>query len=60
MIKDYQVFSVKEKKIHALADFFAQAELRQFKGVYIFDDPVNSLDQEKMEYVTQRILEACR
>ena len=50
------IFSEGEKKIHALADFFAQAELRQFKGVYIFDDPVNSLDQEKMEYVTQRIL----
>jgi len=50
------IFSEGEKKIHALADFLAQAELRQFKGVYIFDDPVNSLDLEKMEYVAQRIL----
>ncbi len=50
------IFSEGERKIHALADFFAQLELNNFKGVFIFDDPVNSLDEERIEYVTNRII----
>ncbi|WP_026962302.1 AAA family ATPase [Alicyclobacillus herbarius] len=52
-----QIFSEGERKIHALADFFAECQLNKFKGVYIFDDPVNSLDEERMEYVARRIAE---
>jgi len=50
------IFSEGERKIHALADFFAECELNRFKGVYIFDDPVNSLDEERIEYVSDRII----
>ena len=50
------IFSEGEHKIHALADFFAECELNKFQGVYIFDDPVNSLDEERMEYVSERIV----
>lgn len=50
------VFSDGERKMHALADFFAEAEMNNYKGVYIFDDPVTSLDEERIEYVGERIL----
>lgn len=50
------IFSEGERKIHALADFFAECELNKYKGVFIFDDPVNSLDEERMEYVRDRII----
>ena len=48
--------SIDERKIHALADFFAECELNKFQGIYIFDDPVNSLDEERIEYVSERIM----
>ncbi len=51
------IFSEGERKIHALADFFAESELNNYKGVFIFDDPVNSLDEERMEYVRDRIIQ---
>lgn len=51
-----QIFSEGEKNIHSLADFFAEAEMNEYKGVYIFDDPVNSLDEINMDRVAQRIL----
>ncbi|MEF7439955.1 AAA family ATPase [Paenibacillus lautus] len=51
-----QIFSEGERKIHSLADFFAQSELNNYQGVYIFDDPVNSLDEDKMQYVSKRIM----
>lgn len=50
-----EIFSEGEQKIHALADFFAQAEIDKFKGVYIFDDPVNSLDEIYIDAVASRI-----
>jgi len=50
------VFSEGERKIHALADFFAECQLNNYKGVFIFDDPVNSLDEERIEYVRDRLL----
>lgn len=51
-----EIFSEGERKIHALADFLAEAELNGFRGVYIFDDPVNSLDEERMECVKDRFM----
>lgn len=51
-----EIFSEGEQKVHALADFFAEAVINKFKGVYIFDDPVNSLDEEKIELVKNRIM----
>ena len=51
------IFSEGERKLHALADFFAQCEINKYKGVYIFDDPVNSLDSDNIERVAKRILE---
>lgn len=49
------IFSEGERKLHALADFFAQCEVNKYKGVYIFDDPVNSLDEENTQLVADRI-----
>jgi len=51
-----EIFSEGERKIHAIADFMAEGELNEFKGVYVFDDPVNSLDEERIECVSDRIL----
>lgn len=51
-----EIFSEGEKKIHALSDFFAQCELDKYKGVFIFDDPVNSLDENNIEVVADRII----
>ncbi len=52
-----EVFSEGERKTHALADFLALCKTNNFKGIYIFDDPVNSLDEDNIEVVCQRILE---
>ena len=51
------IFSEGERKIHALADFLAVCKTNNLKGIYIFDDPVNSLDEDNIEVVCQRILE---
>ena len=45
------IFSEAERKIHALADFLAQCQLNNFRGVYVFDDPVNSLDEDILQNV---------
>lgn len=50
-----EIFSEGERKLHALSDFFAQCELDKYKGVYIFDDPVNSLDEGNIEAVARRV-----
>jgi energy-coupling factor transporter ATP-binding protein EcfA2 len=50
------IFSEGERKLHALADFFAQCEVNKYKGVYIFDDPVNSLDEDNIIRVAKRIM----
>ena len=51
-----EIYSEGELKIHALAEFFARCTIDNYKGVYIFDDPVTSLDYERMDYVKDRIL----
>lgn len=50
-----EIFSEAEKKIHSLADFFAQGEVNQFEGAYVFDDPVTSLDEYNIDAVSERI-----
>jgi len=49
------IFSEGEVRIHSLAELFAEAQLTDYKGVYIFDDPVNSLDETNIDYVANRI-----
>ncbi|WP_425449147.1 AAA family ATPase [Dethiothermospora halolimnae] len=49
------IYSEGELKIHSLAEFFAQSQIDDFRGIYIFDDPVNSLDYERIDYVKNRI-----
>ena len=51
-----EIYCEGEQKQHALADFFAQIEIENFKGVFIFDDPVTSLDEFNMEYLAERII----
>lgn len=51
-----EIFSEGEQKQHALADFFAQSEIENFEGVFILDDPVTSLDECNMEYLSERIV----
>ncbi len=52
-----EIFSEGERKLHALSDFFAQCELDKYKGVFIFDDPVNSLDEGNIEVVANRVMD---
>jgi len=52
-----EIFSEGEKKLHALSDFFAQCQLDKYGGVFIFDDPVNSLDEGNIEVVAKRIMD---
>jgi predicted ATPase len=49
------IFSEGEIRIHSLAELFAEATLTDYKGIYIFDDPVNSLDETNIDYVARRI-----
>lgn len=51
-----EIFSEGEQKIHALSDFFAQCAVNNYSGVYIFDDPVSSLDENNIDNVANRIL----
>lgn len=50
-----EIFSEGEQKVHSLSDFFAQCRMEKYKGVFIFDDPVNSLDEDNIELVANRI-----
>lgn len=50
-----EIFSEGERKIHAFADFLAQCEMNKFQGIFLMDDPVNSLDEDKMECIKDRI-----
>jgi len=49
------IFSEGERKLHSLSDFFAQSKLDGYNGVFILDDPVNSLDEDNIENVAERI-----
>jgi len=51
------IFSEGERNLHALSDFFARCKLDNYRGIFIFDDPVNSLDEDNIEIVAKRISE---
>jgi hypothetical protein len=53
--KPSKVLSEGEQKVIALADFLAEASLRQVPAPLIFDDPVNSLDYRRIGEVSNRI-----
>jgi hypothetical protein len=51
------VLSEGEQKVIALADFLAEMSTGEETSPIIFDDPVNSLDYRRMEYVVDRLLD---
>jgi hypothetical protein len=52
-----ETLSEGEQKVIALADFLAEVGLKGNSCPIIFDDPVNSLDYKRLEYVVRRIVE---
>ena len=51
------ILSEGEQKVIALADFLAEAGMPQSNAPVIFDDPVNSLDYKRLQFVVHRIVE---
>jgi len=51
-----EVLSEGEQKVIALADFLAEAQLKSAPSPIVFDDPVTSLDYERMREVVDRIV----
>lgn len=51
-----EILSEGEQKVIALADFLAEAQLKPAANPVIFDDPVTSLDYDRMREVTDRIV----
>jgi ABC-type transport system involved in cytochrome c biogenesis ATPase subunit len=49
------ILSEGEQKVIALADFLAEAQLKASPNPIVFDDPVTSLDYERMGEVVDRI-----
>lgn len=54
------VLSEGEQKVIALADFLAEAALRQSPTPVVFDDPVTSLDYKRLQYLVDRFVEISR
>ncbi len=52
-----QVLSEGEQNVIALADFLAESGVRGSTGPLIFDDPVNSLDYRRLQYIVERLVE---
>ena len=52
-----EILSEGEQKVIALADFLAEAGLHRTTAPVVFDDPVNSLDYKRLQYVVDRIVE---
>lgn len=50
------ILSEAEKKCVALALFFAENELLEVKQPIVFDDPVNSLDTQVVQYFVERLV----
>lgn len=50
-----EVLSEGEQKVIALADVLAEMGLKQSSSPIVFDDPVNSLDYKRLEYVVDRL-----
>lgn len=60
-LKPIKVLSEGERKIIALAGFFAQVDVMPSQSTIVLDDPVTSLDHKWRESVARRIIdEACR
>jgi len=51
-----EILSEGEQKVIAIADFLAEASLRKTSAPIVFDDPVNSLDYKRLQYVVDRIV----
>jgi len=51
------VLSEGEQKVIALADFLAEAAIRTGSAPILFDDPVNSLDYVRLDYIVDRLTE---
>ena len=49
------ILSEGEQKVIALADFLAEASLPKASAPIIFDDPVTSLDHQRLGYVVDRL-----
>jgi recombinational DNA repair ATPase RecF len=45
------VLSEGEQKVIAMSDFLAEASIRTGSSPLLFDDPVNSLDYRRLEYI---------
>jgi hypothetical protein len=52
-----EILSEGEQKVIALADFLAEAGLHRTTAPIVFDDPVNSLDYKRLQYVVDRVVE---
>lgn len=55
-----EILSEGEQKAIALADFLAECSLRRGSAPIVFDDPVNSLDYKRLEYVVHRLVQLSR
>jgi len=55
-----EILSEGEQKVIALADFLAEASMKQSAAPMVLDDPVNSLDYRRLTYVVDRIAEIAR
>lgn len=51
-----EILSEGEQKVIALADFLAEAALKQDKSPIILDDPVTSLDHKRLQHVVDRLV----
>lgn len=51
-----EILSEGEQKVIALADFIAEASLRESASPMLLDDPVNSLDYRRLDYVAERLV----
>ena len=49
------VLSEGEQKVIAMSDFLAEASIRTGSSPLLFDDPVNSLDYRRLEYIVERL-----
>ena len=50
-----EILSDGEQRVSALADFLTEARLDRNNSGIIFDDPVNSLDHERMSIIARRL-----
>ena len=59
-LKPSSILSEGEQKVIAIADFLAESKLSEINRGLIFDDPVNSLDENRKSEIADRLVrEAC-